>query len=875
VDANELRRRFLKFYEARGHKIGPGDSLVPTNDPTILFTPAGMNQFKDQFRGKGITFPRAVTCQKCLRTDDIEKVGHTPGHHTFFEMLGNFSFGDYFKEEAIVWGWEFVVEELKIDPERLSVSVYEEDEEALRIWVEKVGLPEEKVRLLDASENFWPANAQTEGPNGPCGPCSEIFFDVGPEAGEDRLVELYNLVFTQYNRLDGGVLEPLPSRNIDTGMGFERTLAVLEGANTDFETDLFMPIIDEICRLTKKKYDPAKKTALYFRRIADHVRAAVFCIGDGVLPSNHGRGYVVRRLLRRAVMDGRELGMKEESFLYGLVPTITDVMAEPYPEVKERRENIAHMIKGEEERFRVTLEQGTRMLEGMLEEMNRREEQVLSGEDAHRLYDTYGFPPEEAEAMLAGAGMKLDWKGFNEASASATMESQKKSKMTGNIFGGGALAELKDKVGATEFVGYGTREAKGKLIAIVKDGELASSAVAEEGEVELVFDRTPFYGEAGGQVGDTGGITRDGVEVQVLGAQRMEDLIVHRSKVTKGKVKVGEEYGLKVDESQRRAIERAHTATHLLHRALREILGEHAEQAGSRVAPDRLRFDFPHPQRVGQKELGEIARLVNGWILENRSLATYESDYEKAKKEGVIALFGEKYGEEVRVVEIEGLSKELCGGTHAGATGDIGSFAIVSEGSIGAGVRRIEAVVGESAVRRMNKLRDDIADACDLLRCPEGRLKARVEEVLVEMRELRREVSRLKQAGPKDALSELEEAAEMVGDVKVVAKAFEDMGMDDLRVIADKVRGKGKTAIVLGSRRKGRAHIVCGLGKDVVERGLDAAEIVREAAKEVNGGGGGRKDMAQAGGGSPEGLEKALERAREVIKERLGVKGGD
>jgi len=877
VDANELRRLFLEFYEARGHKICPSDSLVPANDPTILFTPAGMNQFKDQFRGKGVTFRRAATCQKCLRTDDIDKVGHTPGHHTFFEMLGNFSFGDYFKEEAILWGWEFLIEELKIDSERLSASVYEKDEEALRIWVDKVGLPEEKVRLLDASENFWPPNAQTEGPNGVCGPCSEIFFDVGPEAGDDRLVELYNLVFTQFNRADGGVLEPLPSSNIDTGMGFERTLAVLQGVKTDFEASLFVPIIDEICRLTKKKYNPAKKTALRFRRIADHVRAVVFCIGDGILPSNQGRGYVVRRLLRRAVMDGRELGMAEENFLYGLVATITEVMAEPYPELAGRRENIAHIIRAEEESFQATLAQGLPRLHEMLDEAVASGMGALSGDDAFLLHDTYGIPVDIVSAESAARGLDFEKmrSGFDKLLELQRDHSRKKTKLVGDIFGGGVLAELKDKLGATEFLGYGAREAKGKLVAIIKGEESKSSAGTEDGEVELLFDRTPFYGEAGGQVGDTGEITGKGAEAEVRGAQRVEGLIVHRSKVTEGKMKVGKEYELKADEGRRQAIARAHTATHLLHRALREILGEHAEQAGSLVAPDRLRFDFPHPQRVEQKELREIERLVNGWVLDNRPLGTYESNYEKAREEGVVALFGEKYGDEVRVVEVAGLSKELCGGTHAKATGDIGSFLIVSEGSIGAGVRRIEAVVGELAVGRMNDLRGEMSDACYLLKCPEGRLRERLDEVLAEVRELRREVTRLKQAGPKSALGDLEEATEMVGDVKVAIAGFEDMGMDELRALVDKLRGKEKTVAVLGSRSKGRAHIVCGLSKDMVAGGLDAAELVREVAKEVDGGGGGRKDMAQAGGGKPEGLERALERAREVVKERLAKRGGD
>jgi len=876
VDGNELRTRFLEFYRARGHKVCPSDSLVPANDPTILFTPAGMNQFKDQFRGKGITFRRAATCQKCLRTDDIDKVGYTPGHHTFFEMLGNFSFGDYFKEESILWAWEFLLEDLKIDAGRLSASVYEEDEEALRIWVDKVGLVEEKVRLMDASENFWPPNAQTEGPNGPCGPCSEIFYDMGPEAGEDRLVELYNLVFTQFNRTEKGVLEPLPSSNIDTGMGLERTVAVLQGTKTDFETDLFTPIIDEISRLTKKKYDPSKTgEARPFRRIADHVRAVVFCIGDGVLPSNQGRGYVVRRLLRRAVMDGRGLSDDGAGFLYKLVPSITEVMSEPYPELRGRRENVAHIVRSEEESFQATLERGLPTMREMLQRAVETGAGALSGADAFLLYDTYGIPTEVIKEEAHLQGVEVDAEGFRGLLDSQRERSRKKTKLTGDIFGGAALAELKDKVGSTEFVGYATREAKGKLIAIVKDEELRSRATAEDGKVELVFDKTPFYGEAGGQVGDAGEVIADGVRVKVSGARRVDDLIIHDAKVAAGELKVGEEYELRVDEGRRRAMARAHTATHLLHRALREILGEHAEQAGSLVAPDRLRFDFPHPQRVEQKELHAIERLVNGWILDNRPLETYESSYAKAREEGVIALFGEKYGDEVRVVEVKGLSKELCGGTHAKATGDIGSFAIVSEGSIGAGVRRIEAVVGESALERVEELKGEMSDACYVLKCPEGRLKERVEELLAEVRELRREVARLKQAGPGSAVGDLEGSMETVKGAKVAVRGFDGMGMDELRVLADKFREREGTVVVVGSRGKGRANIVCGVSKDLVARGVDAGAIVREAAKEVNGGGGGRKDMAQAGGGKPEGLEKALKRAREVIGDKLGEQGGD
>ncbi len=748
MNANELRRIFLGFYEKRGHKVRPGDCLVPENDPTVLFTPAGVNQFKDQLLGKRIKFRRATTCQKCLRTDDIEKVGRTPGHHTFFEMLGNFSFGDYFKEEAIVWGWEFVVEELGMSPERLNVSVYEGDEESLKIWVEKAGLPEERVWKFDAGENFWPANAPAEGPNGPCGPCSEIFYDMGEEAGEDRHVEIYNLVFTEFNRLEGGVLEPLPSKNIDTGMGLERVVAVLEGGKTNFDTSLFRPIIDEICRVTGAKYDPGKESARSIRRIADHARAVVFCIADGVLPSNQGRGYVERRLLRQAVMDGRGLGVEGESFLYRLVPAITEVMAEPYPEVKERRENIAGIVKAEEERFLVTLDRGIREMEGIRDTILRRRKPTgyrtqpfvvmleFPAEDAFRLYDSSGLPLDIIAKQCTDWKMTLDMDEFNRMLSQQREQARQGTKISAGIFDNGPLAELKNEVGSVEFVGYEKLRADGKLLSIIKEGEAAESASAGDGEVELIFDRTPFYGEAGGQAGDTGEIRGKGAEAQVLDCAKADDFIIHRAKILKGEMRVGEEYELAVDEGRRRAIKRAHTATHLLHRALREVLGEHAEQAGSLVAPDRVRFDFPHPQRVSQRELREIERLVNGWILENRPVAVDETTYEEARRQDAIALFGEKYGERVRMVQVEGVSKELCGGTHAKATGDIGSFKVVSEGSIGTGLRRVEAVVGEEAFRRLNELEDEVGVVCDLLRCQEGRLRTRVEELVEEVHEL-------------------------------------------------------------------------------------------------------------------------------------------
>jgi len=691
MKTDEIRRRFLEFFERRGHVIVPSDSLVPQNDPTLLFTGAGMNQFKEMFLGKGkLEFRRAASCQKCLRTADIEKVGKTSGHLTFFEMLGNFSFGDYFKREAIEWAWEFVTEELKLPPDKLAATVYKDDDESYQIWRDVIGIPADRIYRFGEEENFWPANAPSQGPNGVCGPCSEIHFDRGSSVGCgraecnpgcdcDRYVEVWNLVFTQFDRRDGGVLEPLPQKNIDTGMGLERTAALMQGKILALENDVFMPLIEEAARAIGAEYRSDSESGARFRRIADHARAVTFCIADGVMPGNEGRGYVVRRLLRRAVADGWQLGCRN-SFIHRLVPVVAQTMGAAYPEVAERAANIERVIQAEEERFLETIQNGWREMQERIEALKKSGAKVMSGKEAFYLADTLGFPLEFTEMLLAQEGLEVDRKGFEEEMARQRERSRATSQISQAIFDLGPLGEIKGEVPPTEFLGYEQLECKGKVLALLKDEKPVQSA--DGGEVAVILDRTPFYGEAGGQVGDTGAIKAPTGELRVRDCKRADGYILHIAEIASGRISVGEEVTASVDAERRRAIMRNHTATHLLHYALREVLGKHVEQSGSLVEPERLRFDFTHFAQVKPEEIERITEIVNRRILEDAPVNATEMTLTEAKQRGAIALFGEKYGEIVRVVEIGDFSKELCGGTHCRRTGEIGLFRIISEQSV-------------------------------------------------------------------------------------------------------------------------------------------------------------------------------------------------
>ena len=880
MKTNVIRRKFLSFFEKKGHSLFPSDSLVPEDDPTLLFTGAGMNQFKDMFLGKGtLGVKSATTCQKCIRTGDIENVGKTPMHHTFFEMLGNFSFGDYFKLEAIEMAWEFMLNEMKLPEERLSVSIYLDDEESYGIWLKKIGVPEDKIYRFGEKENFWPANAPSDGPNGPCGPCSEIFYDRGedvgcgrkecaPDCDCGRFVEVWNLVFTQFDRKDGGVLEPLPNKNVDTGMGLERMASVMQDVSTNFEIDIFKPIIQNISEITEVKYDSQTENGKLMNRIADHIRAIIFCISDGVLPSNEGRGYVERRLLRRAVRDGLKLG-KEECFLYKLVPIIANVMHEAYSEIKQRRENIARIIKNEEERFHETLFMGNKRLDELMEGLRRSGQKRLSGQDAFQLYDTFGFPFEMTKSILEESGLNVDESGFEREMEKQREQARSSTQMTGNIFDEGPIGIIKETAKETTFLGYENCEIESRVIGLIIDEKLVKAADTGQ-EVHIVLDQTPFYAEAGGQVGDTGIVQTKNSKVEVSNTKKSNDIIVHIGKVVEGKIKTNENVTCVIDKGRRAAIKRNHSATHLLHYTLRQVVGQHAEQSGSLVAPERLRFDFHHFEGIKKDEIARIEELMNERIMENTPVATEEMALDKARKAGATALFGEKYGENVRVVSIGDYSQELCAGTHVKNTGEIGLFKITSESSIAAGIRRLEAVTGNDALTRIRQKEKTLDRLCNVLDVQENMAVQRAEELMLQVRDLRKDVQKAKKEGTREFSSELIANAREISGVKIVTEVIEGVDIDDLRKTVDSLKESlGSVAIVLGTTEDGKVTLITSLSNDLVKKGLHAGNIARDIAKIVGGGGGGRADMAQAGGQLPDKINEAIDLGFRIIQEKI------
>ncbi|MFQ5686440.1 MAG: alanine--tRNA ligase [Candidatus Scalindua sp.] len=880
MKTNEIRRKFLSFFEKKGHSLYPGDSLVPEDDPTLLFTGAGMNQFKDMFLGKGtLGVKRATTCQKCIRTGDIENVGKTPMHHTFFEMLGNFSFGDYFKLEAIEMAWEFMFNEMKLPEERLSVSVYLDDEESYDIWMKKIGIPEDKIYRFGEKENFWPANAPSDGPNGPCGPCSEIFYDRGedvgcrrkecaPDCDCERFVEVWNLVFTQFERRDGGVLEPLLNKNVDTGMGLERMASVMQGVSTNFEIDIFKPIIQNISEITEVKYDKQAENGKLINRIADHIRAIIFCISDGVLPSNEGRGYVERRLLRRAVRDGLKL-RKEECFLYKLVPIIADVMHEAYPEIKQRRENIARIIKNEEERFHETLLMGNRRLDELMEGLRRSGQKKLSDQDAFQLYDTFGFPFEMTKSVLEESGLTVDESGFEREMEKQREQARSSTQMTGNIFDEGPIGTIKETAKETIFLGYENCETESKVIGLIIKEQLVNSVETGQ-EVHIVLDQTPFYAEAGGQAGDTGIVQTRNSKVEISNTKKTNDIIVHIGKVVEGKIKTNENVTCVIDKGRRSAIKRNHSATHLLHYTLRQVVGQHAEQSGSLVAPERLRFDFHHFEGIKKDEIARIEALVNERIIENAPVVTEEMALEKARKVCATALFGEKYGENVRVVSIGDYSQELCGGTHVKNTGEIGLFKITGESSIAAGIRRIEAVTGNEAIAWTRQKEQTLDRLCGVLDTQETMAVQRAEELMQQIKDLRKDVQKAKKEGAREFSSELIANAREISGVKIVTEVIAGVDIGDLRKTVDSLKGSlDSVAIILGTTENGKVTLITSLSSDLVKKGLHAGNIARDIAKIVGGGGGGRADMAQAGGQLPDKINEAIDLGFRIIQEKI------
>lgn len=856
--SDEIRKLFLEFFERKGHKIFPSASLIP-DDPQLLFTVAGMVPFKPIFWGKvEPVYTRIASCQKCLRTTDIENVGRTPRHHTFFEMLGNFSFGDYFKEEAIEWAWEFVTQVLKVSKDKLWISVYEEDDEAYEIW-RKIGIPSNRILRLGKEDNFWgPA-----GPTGPCGPDTEIFYDTGleiptidgkepnPANTEGRFVEIWNLVFTEFYQDEKGELHPLKRKNIDTGAGLERLAAMMQGVYYNFDTDLFMPIIDKICNVLNVEYKKDEKTDVSIRVIADHIRAITFLISDGVLPSNEGRGYVLRRILRRAARHGTLLGAKE-AFLFKIVDAVVEKMSPVYPEIKEKEDFVKKIVQGEEERFIQNLKRGLELVIKIAEENNG----IISGKDAFKMYDTYGFPIDILKDIAQENNYKLDEKGFE-----FYMEQQRKRgrEAQGEI----EFAKSSDYESLnleTRFVGYEKIEEKSKVLYIKTDKFVDE---IENTECEVILDVTPFYAEKGGQVSDTGVIKglNGIIKVEYVYSPK-EGIIVHRGKL-EGKISVGEIVEAKVDEDKRKSTMRNHTATHLLHAALRKVLGDHVKQAGSLVEPERLRFDFTHFQALTDEEIRKIEDIVNNEILKAQKVIIDEKPFEEAVKEGAMALFEEKYGDVVRVVKIGNFSEELCGGTHVSNTGEIGLFKIISESSISAGIRRIEAITGLNSIEYVRNLENN-------LRMVKFELDTTDSEVIEKIRKMREKIkeleNKLKEFVKKSVnIDEILNSSEKINSIKFAVKIFENLDMEALREITDKLIDKGLDLVVVFNKLDDKVVIVVKR-KKTLDR-IHSGKIARLLAEVLSGGGGGRPDFAQAGGKDPTKINEAVQKLREYLKD--------
>ena len=868
MKTDDLRDAFLDFFVSKGCVRRASDVLVP-NDPTVLFTPAGMNQFKKEFMGLGDpNFKRAVTCQKCLRTGDIDNVGRTSFHETFFEMLGNFSFGDYFKRDAIHWAWEFLTRSLKIRPDQLTITVYLDDDEAYNIWHDEIKVPANRISRLGEDDNFWPAGAPTHGPNGVCGPCSEIFY----HGAGSKEVEIWNLVFTQFNRTGPGQLEPLPKKNIDTGMGLERAAACLQGVGSVFETDIFTPIVAAVADSLGLEYQRDHADGVRIRRMADHARALTFCIHENVRPGPEKQGYVIRRLLRRAVLDAYQIG-RREPFLHQLVPIVAEVMQKPYPDLTESVSRVQTTIKQEEEQFLRNLENGLKLMNEVFQKTKAAGSDTISGKDAFILHATYGIPVEVVESLATDHNLRIDKSGFEVERGRHTVISRGTTEAA-DVFSVGPLDALKREYHhGSEFLGYATTHEKARVIGILEQNRLAEKAEADGGSsLVLVLDRTPFYGESGGQIGDTGLIRGDQFQFQVVDSKKENDFILHVGHVANGEVTLNETVSASVDADRRSAIKRAHTATHLLHHALRTILGKHAQQAGSKVEPDRLRFDFANPEAVGRERLRAIEEAVNLRVLEAARVSWSQMPIDEARAQGAMALFGEKYPDIVRVVQMGDFSRELCGGTHLDNVGQVGLFKIVGEESVAAGTRRITALVGKAALDYVRQEEEILATLAASLRVPTGQVTERVNGLLEDVKALKKQVSqRRPEAGSRVTAEDLLAAAHEIAGATVVIQALDNVTPDTMRQLVDVLRRKQETglAVLLITAADGKVQLVAGLSKDLIERGLHAGNWLKEVAPVVGGGGGGRPDLAQAGGKSPEKVPAALELAMKAIASRL------
>ena len=875
MTGNEARQTFLNFFAKHNHQKVRSSSLVPADDPTLLFTNAGMVQFKRTFLGEEKrSYNRAVTSQKCVRAggkhNDLENVGYTARHHTFFEMLGNFSFGDYFKEKAIAFAWDLLTNGYSLPADKLWVSIYLDDDEAHDLWRSLVGVPEERIVRLGEKDNFW-----AMGDTGPCGPCSEIHLDRGgacglnnPNCGVDcdcdRFLEIWNLVFMQFNRDASGKMEPLPKPSIDTGLGLERIASVLQDVASNFDTDLIFPIIKRTEELSGRSVNESDTTEVAMKVIADHSRAAAFLIGDGVLPANEGRGYVLRRIMRRAIRYGRNIGLNKP-FLHDTAREVMAIMKPAYPELTEAEAYITSVIENEEVRFSETLDHGLRVLNDSLEELRAKGERVVPGKVIFKLYDTFGFPVDIVRDVVRDEGLMLDMDGFDAAMTRQREQSRSVATFSATSE---AYRTLSGEGFKPEFKGYDGLTADSRALLLVQDGQEVEAASAGD-RIEIVAGATPFYGEAGGQAGDRGTITApDGGDLQVDIQETIKDptgLIIHRGSVAKGRIAKNDPIRLAVDVRARQATARNHTATHILHAVLREILGDHVKQAGSLVAPDRLRFDFTHFSPIEPSTLAAIETLVNDRILRNVSAKTEEMDAEQAFQTGATALFEEKYGDRVRVVSLADFSKELCGGTHVARTGDIGLFKITGESSVAAGVRRIEALTGTAALQHVQETEAALQAAALRLKDAPQNIGERIERLLTEQKALEKEVARLKSALASRSVAEADSDVTLVDGVNVLARRVEVDNPADLRDMVDRFRDKMASGIViLGAASAGKALLIVGLTPDLTGR-YHAGKIVKALAAIVGGGGGGKPDLAQAGGSRPEKLDEAIAQAPELI----------
>lgn len=875
LSGNDIRKSFLDFFEQRQHTVVPSSSLVPTNDPTLMFTNSGMVQFKNNFMGLDTSLKRAVSSQRCVRAggkhNDLENVGHTARHHTFFEMLGNFSFGDYFKEEAITWAWQWITEELKIDPARLCVTIYHDDDEAFDIWHKKIGVAKDDIIRIDTSDNFW-----TMGDTGPCGPCSEIFFDHGPsvtggrpgtpEEDGDRFMEIWNLVFTQFDLQADGSKIPLKAKNIDTGAGLERVMAVAQGVHSNYDTDVFQKIIQTAAKMAGTTYGQNAENDVSLRVVADHLRAMSFLMVDGVMPSNEGRGYVLRRIMRRAMRHVHLLGV-DKPFIHNLVPTLVNVMGEAYPELARGAPMVTDVVKIEEERFGKTLSRGLKVLEEKTAGLKQGD--TLPGEAAFELYDTYGFPLDLTEDALKNSQIHVDHNGFDAAMAEQKQRARAAFKGSGDAKLDDVWFDLKEELVGTEFVGYETTSCEAQVMALIDDKGKRVETAETGWQGSVVVNQTPFYGESGGQVGDSGDIVSEGTHVKVSDTQKVLGGIFfqHKAEVTGGSLSVGDSVEMRVDATRREKIRNNHSATHLLNAALREVLGEHVFQKGSHVDEYRTRFDFSHPKALNAEEIDQIEARVNGMVWACGEVSARLMPKDTAIEKGAMAMFGEKYDDDVRVLtmgqEAEPLSMELCGGVHVPNTGVIGLFKITQESSVAAGVRRIEAVTGEAAWQALKNSEKQLQSAASAIKTTPAELNERLNALQKEKKKLEQELKQAKKGGNAGGIDagKLIDSAETVSGVRFIGAVVDNMEPATLREMVDDLKNRLGSGIVLLATTSGeKSSFVAGVTKDLVEK-YKAGDIVNAAAITVGGKGGGRPDMAMAGGAAGD-LQAAVSAAR-------------